>query len=141
MPLIKFSKMHGLGNDFLVINAISQPFNADAAFISQLANRHTGIGFDQLLVIEPAKTADFACRIFNADGSEAEQCGNGMRCVARFLHEEGLSKSKSLTLQTKAGLIKTIIDDYDHIHVEMGTPHFEPKKIPFSAQQQKIFMK
>src|SRR5579872_3363870 len=98
---IKFCKMHGLGNDFIVIDGISQTIELDRATIQRLADRHLGIGFDQLLLITSAKKADFGCVIFNADGSQAEQCGNGMRCVARFVHEEKLTEKKSLSIETK----------------------------------------
>lgn len=119
---IHFAKMHGLGNDFVVINATKQPVDALQLSVPQLADRHIGIGFDQLLVIEPSEQADFFCRIFNADGSEAEQCGNGLRCVARFIHEKGLHAKSSLHFETKAGIFPIRIQDYDHIHVTMGAP-------------------
>ncbi len=119
---IQFTKMHGIGNDFVVINGMSQRASLLSAEIAALANRHTGIGFDQLLVIEPSKKADFFCRIFNSDGSEAEQCGNGLRCVARFLHENGLVKNASFDIETKAGIFPVEIKDYDHVRVMMGVP-------------------
>jgi diaminopimelate epimerase len=128
---IHFRKMHGLGNDFVVINAISQAIDLQKLGIPQLADRHLGIGFDQLLLIETSQHADFSCRIFNADGSEAEQCGNGVRCIARFIHEEHLSPNTSLTLETKAGISKIEIDTYDKIKVTMGLPKFEHHEIPF----------
>lgn len=132
MPqFIQFSKMHGLGNDFVLIDAINQLIQIDAAMVKVMADRHFGIGFDQLLLVEKSHTADFACRIFNSDGSEAEQCGNGMRCVARFIQEESLSNNKSLTIQTKSGIVHIIINDFDNIQVTMGVPRLEPKQIPF----------
>jgi diaminopimelate epimerase len=121
MPL-HFTKMHGLGNDFVVINAINQTFDAASCPIMRMADRHLGIGFDQLLVIEPSTEADFFCRIYNADGSEAEQCGNGLRCIARYLHEEKLHVDASLRIQTKAGIFPIHIHDYQHIAVTMGAP-------------------
>jgi len=121
---IHFTKMHGLGNDFVVINATHQAFDLTSLSIVGLADRHTGIGFDQLLIIQPSDRANYFCRIFNADGSEAEQCGNGLRCVARFLHETGFSSS-SLQLETKAGIFPIAIKDYDHIRVTMGVPHIQ----------------
>ena len=124
---IKFSKMHGLGNDFVVINAVLEPVSIQKSWVQKLSDRRTGIGFDQLLLIESSKKADFACRIFNADGSEAEQCGNGMRCVARFLHEAKLISAKSLTLDTQAGIISVVIHDYDSIQVNMGVPRLDQK--------------
>lgn len=123
---LQFCKMHGLGNDFVLIDAINQTFVPDKLWISRLADRHLGIGFDQLLLIEKSHHADFACRIFNADGSEAEQCGNGIRCVARFIQEESLSNLKLLSIETKAGLIKIVIHDYDKIEANMGIPNIEP---------------
>lgn len=122
---IPFTKMHGLGNDFVIINALNNSFDIKPAFISALANRHTGIGFDQLLIIEPSKKADFFCRIYNADGSEAEQCGNGLRCVARFIHEEKLHPSTVIQIETKAGIFSVFITDYHHIRIAMGAPLVE----------------
>ncbi len=127
--------MHGLGNDFLVMDTIHQAIDINQIPISLLADRHRGVGFDQLLIVTPSSKADFACRIFNADGSEAEQCGNGMRCVARYLHEEKFTQKNAFTLETRAGLINVIIHDYDHIEVMMGVPCFEPSKIPFKAEK------
>jgi diaminopimelate epimerase len=121
-PRIQFTKMHGIGNDFVVIDAINQTVNLNEVPIAQLGNRNTGIGFDQLLVIEPSTKADFFCRIFNSDGSEAEQCGNGLRCVARFLHENKLINTTSFALETKAGIFPVNITDYDHVCVTMGVP-------------------
>lgn len=121
--------MHGLGNDFVIINKIQQAFDIQQLPIAKLGLRHMGIGFDQLLIIEPAQHADFFCRIFNADGSEAEQCGNGLRCVARFIKEEGLHSSTSFKIETKAGIFPLSIDDYDHIRVTMGPPQIQEKLI------------
>lgn len=120
---ITFTKMHGLGNDFVVINTLSQTLPAGSFDITRMADRHLGIGFDQLLLIEASQKADFFCRIYNADGSEAEQCGNGLRCVARYLHEEGIHPNKSLTLETIAGVFPIVIEDYDHIRITMGEPN------------------
>lgn len=122
---LSFTKMHGLGNDFAVVNTLAQPLTPDVLAIAKLADRHRGIGFDQLLLIEPSQEADFFCRIFNADGSEAEQCGNGLRCVARFIHEQGLTASRTFSIATKAGVYPLHIDDYDHIRVTMGTPDIQ----------------
>lgn len=113
---LPFTKMHGLGNDFIIVNALSE------IPIPALADRHTGIGFDQLLLIEPGKQADYFCRIFNADGSEAEQCGNGLRCVARYLYEEGIQKKPEFSLETIAGIFPVSIRDNDHIRITMGAP-------------------
>lgn len=129
---IPFTKMHGIGNDFVVINALQQKTNLTPEKIRQLGNRHTGIGFDQLLLIERAKNADFYCRIYNSDGSEAEQCGNGLRCVARFLHESGVTKSESFILETKAGVYSVEIKDYEHIRVNMGLPDIDELLVKLS---------
>lgn len=120
---LHFTKMHGLGNDFVVVNAIAQPIDLQRINIANLADRHTGIGFDQLLIIQASPAADFFCRIFNADGSEAEQCGNGLRCVARFISEEGLHAHASFQVETKAGIFPLHIQDYDHIRVGLGIPN------------------
>ncbi len=125
MISLQFVKMHGLGNDFVVIDGINQQVQLNTSTIKQMADRHTGIGFDQLLLIEKSKVADFFCRIFNADGSEAEQCGNGMRCVARFLQEKQLTDKKSFRIETKTRTIAVTIHDYDAIEVNMGIPVFE----------------
>jgi diaminopimelate epimerase len=124
--ILKFVKMHGLGNDFVVIDGINQQVQLTASIIKQWAHRHTGIGFDQLLLIEKSETADFYCRIFNSDGSEAEQCGNGMRCVARFLIEEHLTNKKSIQIETKSGIILAKAHDFDNIEVDMGVPIIKP---------------
>jgi diaminopimelate epimerase len=122
---LRFTKMHGLGNDFVIINALTQPLNLKALSFSALADRHTGIGFDQLLVIEPSQKADFFCRIYNADGSEAEQCGNGLRCIARYLHEEKIHPARQIRVETIAGIFTLEIKDYDHIRVCMGEPEIK----------------
>lgn len=119
--LIHFTKMHGLGNDFVIINTLNQLFDP-TKWLTQLADRHIGIGFDQLLLIEKSDQADYFCRIYNADGSEAEQCGNGLRCVARFIHEEGIHPERIFSLQTIAGIYPLDIQDYEHIRISMGAP-------------------
>ena len=134
MQQLRFVKMHGLGNDFVLINGFHHPVKFSEPTIKQLSHRHCGIGFDQLLLIEKSLIADFACRIFNSDGSEAEQCGNGMRCVARFVQEEHLTDKKSFHIETKAGIIAVNIHNYDNIEVNMGIPSFEPETIPFVAK-------
>lgn len=121
--------MHGLGNDFVVIDSISQQIDIVDLPIQKLSNRMTGIGFDQLLLIAPSHDADFSCRFFNADGSEAEQCGNGVRCAARYFHEKKLSAKKSLLIETIAGIIPANIFDYQHIEVKLGIPSFDKNKI------------
>lgn len=119
---LKFSKMHGLGNDFIIIDGISQTVAVEKIPIPTLADRHEGIGFDQLLLLERGQDSNFSCRIFNADGGEAEQCGNGMRCVARFIHEKKLDSKNTLRVETKAGLIEIDVKDFDNIRVNMGIP-------------------
>lgn len=122
---IHFTKMHGLGNDFIILNAVTNQIAINKKAISLWANRHIGIGFDQLLMIEPSQKADFFCRIYNADGSEAEQCGNGLRCVARYIHEEGLNQQTQFTIETKAGIYPAEVQDYEHICITMGAPQIE----------------
>lgn len=120
-----FSKMHGLGNDFVVIDATRSTFEFNPKLIKTLAHRHTGIGFDQLLLIQPSEQADFYCQIFNSDGSEALQCGNGLRCVARFIHENQLANGEKFNLETKAGIYPVTIQDYEHIRLTMGAPKIQ----------------
>lgn len=120
---IAFTKMHALGNDFMVVNNLDLSFKATPAHIQQLSHRQTGIGFDQALLIEPSKQADYFCRILNADGSEAEQCGNGLRCVALYLKTKVLNTPSSLTLETKAGLFPIRFCDDGDIEVNMGHAH------------------
>lgn len=114
--------MHGLGNDFVIINAIKHPINPNQLPITKLSNRYTGIGFNQLLILKASVDADFFCQIFNADGSESEQCGNGLRCVGRYLQEEKLLQRRQLSLETKAGVFSLTIEDYDHIRIDLGFP-------------------
>ncbi|MFT5809969.1 MAG: diaminopimelate epimerase [Gammaproteobacteria bacterium] len=132
---LKFSKMHGLGNDFVVIDAINQHFELDSARIKRLADRHLGIGFDQMLVVEKAQTdqADFKYRIFNADGGEVSQCGNGARCFARFVREQKLSNADLISVETNAGLLQLEMIDESRVRVNMGTPTFDPKQIPLNT--------
>ena len=130
--LLKFTKMHGLGNDFAVFDGISQKIDFSISIIQQLGDRHFGIGFDQLLLIEKGipKVSDFHYRIFNADGSESGQCGNGVRCVARFLNEKKISNKTTLQLSAAAGVMTVELGNFDHIQVNMGLPILEPKQIP-----------
>ena len=135
--LLEFTKMHGLGNDFMVVDLISQRAYLDTATIQRLADRHFGVGFDQLLIVEPPDLpeADFKYRIFNADGSEVEQCGNGVRCFARFVHERHLTNKTNITVQTKAGIVKPELGQNGWVRVNMGYPKFLPNEIPFIAEQ------
>jgi diaminopimelate epimerase len=131
MQSILFSKMHGLGNDFVVINAMSHPIQLSLNQIQHIADRHLGIGCDQILIIEKTPPAQFVCRIFNADGSEAEQCGNGLRCVAQFLYDKKLAVKNTFSIATTAGIFDVQIRDDHLIEIVMGAPCFTPKKIPF----------
>jgi diaminopimelate epimerase len=130
---LRFSKMHGLGNDFVVIDAIRQRVDLTPEQVRFLADRHFGIGCDQLLVVERAQQhgVDFRYRIFNADGGEVEQCGNGARCFVRFVREQGLTDKREIRVETRAGVITLIAADDEHVTVNMGAPVFEPARIPF----------
>ena len=132
---LRFSKMHGLGNDFVVIDGVRQQVTLDAATVRRLADRHTGIGCDQLLLVEPPPDAsvDFRYRIFNADGGEVEQCGNGARCFARFVHDQGLCDKTALRVATRAGVLELRQEADGQVTVDMGVPEFEPARIPFTA--------
>jgi diaminopimelate epimerase len=137
---VAFSKMEGLGNDFMVIDAMQQSLPLDAATVQKLADRRTGIGFDQLLVIgkpqNPAHAAGF--RIYNADGGEVEQCGNGARCVSRFLMEAGRVTGDNFTLETLGGILQADVRDIARVRVNMGVPTFEPARIPFQARERAL---
>ena len=136
--LLKFSKMHGLGNDFVVIDLITQRFNLKAHHVRKLADRHFGIGCDQLLVVEPPTRpdVDFRYRIFNAEGSEVEQCGNGARCFARFVRDRKLTGKNPIRVETCSGVITLEIDEQRRVKVDMGAPRFNPPDIPFIADAQ-----
>ncbi len=126
MTSFKFCKMHGLGNDFVVIDNINQTVDLNKDIIQKLADRRTGVGCDQVLVVGRHEEADFSYTIYNADGSQALHCGNGARCVARFIHEQGLSDKEALSLAMPKQTITTQIKDYEHITIAMGTPEFLP---------------
>ena len=132
---LKFTKMHGLGNDFIVIDAINQTVELSSEQVRALADRHFGIGCDQLLLVEPASTpdTDFRYRIFNADGGEVGQCGNGARCFMQFVHEQGLTPKDRVTVETASGLLELLRDVDGQITVNMGIPRLEPAEIPFGA--------
>ncbi|ALH96597.1 diaminopimelate epimerase [Acinetobacter equi] len=134
--LLEFTKMHGLGNDFMVVDLISQKAFLDTLTIQRLADRHFGIGFDQLLIVEPpdVPNADFKYRILNADGSEVEQCGNGVRCFARFVHERQLTTKTKIKVQTKSGIVEPELGANGWVRVNMGYPKFLPQEIPFVAE-------
>ena len=133
MKKLKFTKMHGLGNDFMVVDGVNQAFEPQEAPLTQWANRHTGVGFDQLLLVEKAGAADvdFRYRIFNADGSEVEQCGNGARCFARFVADKGLSNKQEIRVETARGVIVPRLLDSGLVVVNMGKPRLMPSEIPF----------
>ncbi|GAA3542530.1 diaminopimelate epimerase [Zobellella aerophila] len=135
--MIHFSKMHGLGNDFMVVDGVTQKVFFNPEVIRQLADRHFGIGFDQLLLVEPPydPELDFHYRIFNADGSEVEQCGNGARCFARFVRLKGLTNKDRIRVSTQKGTIVLQLENDNQVTVNMGVPEFEPANIPFKAQK------
>jgi len=130
---LHFTKMQGAGNDFIVINGIAQPFQLSAQQIKNLANRQFGIGFDQLLLVETSQIADFKYRIFNADGSEVAQCGNGARCFVRFVVDQKLSDKTEISVETASGIITPKLEDNGLVTVNMGAPIFTPSEIPFIA--------
>jgi diaminopimelate epimerase len=133
---MRFTKMQGLGNDFVVVDRIRQSVELDSAQVRRLADRHFGIGCDQLLLVEPARLAEteFHYRIFNADGSEVEQCGNGARCFARYVRDEGLSTADRIRVGTAAGAIELELQADGQVSVDMGLPRFEPSLIPLLAR-------
>jgi len=133
--LLKFTKMHGLGNDFVVIDAVNQQVELNAGQVRHLADRRFGIGCDQLLLVENATTpaADFRYRIFNADGGEAGQCGNGARCFMRFVREHGLTDKQEVRVETAGGPLLLIQEDNGQVTVNMGIPRLNPREIPFDA--------
>ena len=137
--LINFSKMHGLGNDFVVIDAINQTVQLTAEQIKALADRHYGIGFDQLLLVEQAKMgADFRYVIYNADGSEVSQCGNGARCFALFVTQKGLTNKRSIRVETDAGELVLTVNEEQLVTVDMGVPKLDPANVPLIAKQQQL---
>jgi diaminopimelate epimerase len=132
---IEFTKMHGLGNDFVVIDAINQEIDLSEEQVQFIADRHFGIGCDQLLLVEAAETddVDFIYRIFNADGGEVEQCGNGARCFAVFVREKGLTDQDLIRVETASGIIELHVQSDGQITVDMGVPELNPWNIPFNA--------
>ncbi len=133
---LNFTKMHGLGNDFVVFDAVSQRLSLTSEQVRFLADRRVGIGCDQVLLVEPPRTADvdFRYRIFNADGREVEQCGNGARCFARFVREKGLTDKSEIAVETAAGIIRPRMEADGEVTVDMGQPRFDPEVLPFLAQ-------
>lgn len=134
---LRFAKMHGLGNDFAVIDAINQRFAPRPELVRRWADRYDGIGFDQMLIVEKPESdaAAFKYRIFNADGGEVAQCGNGARCFARFVREQGLTRLDVIPVETSSGLLKLEAIDSTRYRVDMGIPQFEPAEIPLRAEQ------
>ncbi|HDM8300119.1 TPA: diaminopimelate epimerase [Yersinia enterocolitica] len=132
---MQFSKMHGLGNDFMVVDAVTQNVYFSPELIRRLADRHTGVGFDQMLVVEPPydPELDFHYRIFNADGSEVSQCGNGARCFARFVRLKGLTNKRDISVSTQTGRMILSVTEDELVCVNMGEPNFEPQSVPFRA--------
>ena len=135
--LLRFTKMHGLGNDFMVLDLVSQHAHIQPKHVRQWGDRHTGVGFDQLLIVEPPgqPDVDFRYRIFNADGSEVEQCGNGARCFARFVVDKRLTAKKRIRVETKGGVIELNLRSDGQITVDMGAPRLDPAQIPFAASE------
>ena len=134
---IAFTKMHGLGNDFMIVDLITQKLEFHTAQIQRLADRNRGIGFDQLLVVEPPLNpdVDFHFRIYNADGSEVGQCGNGMRCLARFVREQQLTWKNKISATTISGQVRLQIEKSGLVTVQMGTPKFDPSEIPLNRSE------
>lgn len=135
MSLLRFTKMHGLGNDFVVIDATRMPVSLDPEQVRRLADRRFGVGCDQILIVEPPgrPDIDFRYRIFNSDGGEVEQCGNGARCFARFVRDHGLTAKDAIAVETLSGVIYPRIEGDGTVTVNMGVPRFEPREIPFDA--------
>jgi diaminopimelate epimerase len=135
---LRFTKMHGLGNDFVVIDLITQRFKLKPHHIRKIADRHFGVGCDQVLAVEtPTQPdVDFRYRIYNAGGSEVEQCGNGARCFARFVRDKRLTGKERIKVETLAGIIELEITEGHQVRVDMGEPILDPKRIPFTADTQ-----
>lgn len=133
--LVRFTKMHGLGNDFVVLDLVTQRVKINERVVKKLADRHTGIGFDQLLIVEPPSQPDmdFSYRIYNADGSEVEHCGNGARCFAKFVRDKNLVHKNQIRVETAKGIAVLNLRDDRQIEVDMGAPVLTPAEVPFSA--------
>ena len=137
---LRFTKMHGLGNDFMVLDLISQHAHIQPKHVRLWGDRKTGVGFDQLLIVETPSTpdVDFRYRIFNADGSEVEQCGNGARCFARFVFDKRLTVKKQIRVETKGGIIELLLKGDGQVRVDMGAPRLQPAEIPFIAETETL---
>jgi len=129
---IHFWKMHGLGNDFMLIDGRQQTVDAGLIPVSEWADRHTGVGFDQLLWLSSSEKADVFCRIYNSDGKQAEQCGNGMRCVAAYLSASEPASTSILTIETVSGIVTAVIQNDSQIEITMGIPHCQPGWLTFN---------
>jgi diaminopimelate epimerase len=138
--MLRFTKMHGLGNDFVMIDAVRQQVSLTPEQVRKLADRRFGIGCDQVLIVErPSRPGvDFGYRIFNADGGEVEQCGNGARCFARFVRDQGLTGKGEIAVETVSGVIHPRIETDGLVTVNMGVPRFEPREIPFEAAARQL---
>ena len=137
---LRFTKMHGAGNDFVVIDGVRQTVALTPDKLRLIADRHFGIGCDQILLVEKSlrHDADFRYRIFNADGGEVEQCGNGARCFVRFVHEKKLTSKKAIVVETKSGLISPRLEEDGRVTVNMGAPVLEPARIPFTSDSDAV---
>ena len=140
--MIKFTKMQGLGNDYVYIDAINQKIEDESSLAKFVSNRHFGIGSDGLILICKSNVADFKMRMFNSDGSEAEMCGNGIRCVAKFVYDKKLTNKTTLTIETLAGIkqlkLNTKEEKVETVRVDMGEPIFEPEKIPVNSKESPV---
>jgi diaminopimelate epimerase len=137
---LRFTKMQGLGNDFVMVDAVRQSVQMTPDLARRLAERRFGIGCDQVLVVEPADRpdVDFVYRIFNADGGEVEQCGNGARCVARFVVDAGLTARREIAVRTKGGVIRPRLETDGRVTVDMGAPHLLPQEVPFVSDSDAV---
>ena len=137
---LRFSKMHGLGNDFVVLDGIRQSIALSPDQLRLLGERHFGVGCDQILLVEKASQpdVDFRYRIFNADGGEVEQCGNGARCFVRFVHDQGLTDKREIRVETMGGIIGPRLEDDGNITVDMGAPVFAPEQVPFISPTEEL---
>ena len=140
MTRLRFTKMQGLGNDFVVLDGVRQRLALTPALLRRLADRRFGIGCDQVLVVEPASRddVDFRYRIFNADGGEVEQCGNGARCFVKFVRDQGLTAKREIRVDTAGGVIAPVLQDDGEVAVDMGIPRWKPAEIPFVADDDTI---
>lgn len=138
--LLHFTKMHGLGNDFMVVDLVTQRAYFDDVVVRRLADRRFGIGFDQLLVVEPPRDPDmdFRYRIYNADGSEVENCGNGARCFARFVLDKRLTHKHQIRVETAGGPLTLEVHRDNQVSVDMGIPRFAPQSLPFNADEEQL---